>query len=138
MDFESVENTQYYIDGEKVLGYEREGHYDSDRKMELFAWGLGDFLHFVDRNTYPGLIAEDSLPMVLSFLDELGVDTEKEFTVNGTHCRMTEGKLQEAGSAHGGIPEDFYEKAVQRYTEYMKTSVYEIRDHKYVQMSLKA
>ena len=49
-------------------------------------------------------------------LEELGVDTSREFTINGTKCQVKNGRIEEVGNTHV-VPNSIYEKARKRYEE---------------------
>ena len=56
--------------------------------------------------------------MLLSFLRELGIDTSREFTLNGTKCIVKNGEIQESGNKWV-VPSSVHNKALQRYEEWL-------------------
>ncbi len=54
--------------------------------------------------------------MLLSLLEELGIDTGREFSLNGTKCVVENGKIGEAGNKWF-IPSDAHDKALKRKEE---------------------
>ena len=92
------------------------GSSEDDRKMNLLVSGVGSLIHFADQQWFAGMIDEESTPMVLQLLNELGVDTNKEFTINGTKCEVQNGRICEAGNSHV-VPSSIYEKPLKRYEE---------------------
>ena len=89
----------------------------SDLKAQLLADGLASFIHFADQQSMYGVIKEESVPMLLELLRELGVDTSKEFTINETKCHIVNGRIMEVGNK-SGVPSTIYNKAVKRYEEW--------------------
>lgn len=105
--------------GDRVFGegYGR-GSSEDDKKMGQLVWGLNALIHFADQQWMSAMIDEESTPMLLSLLDELGVDTNREFAINGTRCEVRNGRLYEVGNSIG-VPSSIYNKAVKRYEEMM-------------------
>ena len=55
---------------------------------------------------------------ILDFLASQGVDTSREFVINGTHCELVNGKIREVGNDYV-VPSAIQQKAVKRYEERM-------------------
>ena len=55
---------------------------------------------------------------ILDFLASQGVDTSREFVINGTHCELVNGKIREVGNDYV-VPSSIQQKAVKRYEESM-------------------
>lgn len=101
------------------------GSSEDDKKLNLLVSGTGSLIHFADQQWFSDMIDKDSTPMVLQLLNELGVDTSKEFTVNGTKCEVQNGRIREAGNTHV-VPGSIYSNALKRYEEllYQPLSTY--------------
>ena len=56
--------------------------------------------------------------MLLELLRQLGVDTDREFVLNGTKCEVRNGKIGETGN-HWGAPRAVREEAIRKYEEEM-------------------
>lgn len=89
-----------------------------DKKMNILVGALGALIHFADQQWLSGMIdlQDGSTSMVLELLKGLGVDTSREFIINGTKCEVRHGKIHEVGN-HTGIPNSIYEKALKRSEE---------------------
>ncbi len=74
--------------------------------------------HFADQQCSSLAIWPEHTPMLLSLLQELGIDTSREFTLNETKCIVKDGKIQEAGNKWV-IPSSAYNKALQQYEEFL-------------------
>ncbi len=99
-----------------------ENRSDEDyKKIEHLVWGLNALIHFADQQWLSSMIDadKDSTPMILELLRELGVDTSREFMVNGTKCEVRNGKIKEVGNNHV-VPGTIYSAAVNRYEEMLK------------------
>lgn len=96
-----------------------------DERMNTLVYGMNALVHFADQQYFSSMIDENSTPMVLQFLKELGVDTSKEFIINGTKCEVKYGRINEVGNTHI-VPNSIYEKALKRYEEllYQPLSTY--------------
>lgn len=92
------------------------GSEETDSKMNQLVWGLNALVHFADQQWIAGMIDKESTPMLLSFLRELGVDTDKEFIINGTKCEVRNGRIREVGNMHV-VPSSIQSAAVKRYEE---------------------
>ncbi len=111
------------------------GHHngENDEKLKALAWGLGALIRFAEGQWSAAMLEmSDKLtsgsgrsdmlgsttPMLLELLQQLGVDTDREFILNGTKCEVRNGKIREAGS-HWGAPRAVREEAVRKYEEEM-------------------
>ena len=96
-----------------------------DERMNTLVYGMNALVHFADQQYFSSMIDDNSTPMVLQFLKELGVDTSKEFIINGTKCEVKYGRINEVGNTHV-VPNSIYEKALKRYEEllYQPLSTY--------------
>lgn len=84
-----------------------------------FAFGLSALIHFGDQQAFSALHrATVSTPMMLEFLKELGVDTNREFIINETKCEVRNGRIEEVGNKVG-VPSSIHQKAVERYEKSM-------------------
>lgn len=101
-----------YIYGE---GFGR-GSDEDDKKANQFIWALNNLVRFADQLGFAEGIDKESTPMILAFLRELGVDTGKEFTINGTKCEVVNGRIKEVGNRIG-VPGSIYQKALARCEE---------------------
>lgn len=99
-----------YVHGE---GWGRDE--SKDKKMNILIGALGSLIHFADQQWFSGMIdlQDGGTAMVLELLKELGIDTNKEFIINGTKCEVRHGKIHEVGN-HVGVPTSIYEKALER------------------------
>ena len=75
-----------------------DGNDENEMKANLLAWNLGALIHFADGQWSPAMIDEASTPMLLNLLRELGIDTEKEFIINGTKCEVQDGRIREVNA----------------------------------------
>lgn len=89
-----------------------------DKKMNILIGALGSLIHFADQQWFSGMIdlQDGGTSMVLKLLKELGVDTSREFIINGTKCEVKHGKIHEVGN-RTGVPNSIYEKALERSEE---------------------
>lgn len=92
------------------------GSVENDKKMNQLVWGLNALIHFADQQWFAGMIDKESTPMLLELLKELGVDTDREFIINGTKCEVVNGRIREVGNDHV-VPSSIYHQAVKRYEE---------------------
>ena len=84
-----------------------------------FAFGLSALISFGDQQAFSALHrAAVSTPMMLEFLNELGVDTNREFIINETRCEVRNGRIEEVGNKVG-VPSSIHQKAVERYEKSM-------------------
>ncbi len=57
-------------------------------------------------------------PMLLELLRQLGVDTDREFILNGTKCEVRNGKICEVGDKWG-VARNVRDEAIRKYEEEM-------------------
>lgn len=91
----------------------------NDQKMKQLSWGLGALIHFADQQWFSAMIdmaGDGTTLMLLELLRELGVDTEREFIINGTKCEVRNGKIHEAGN-RWGVPGSVRDRAIGKYEE---------------------
>ena len=101
----------------KVMGDGYDGKSDAENQaVDRFSWALNSLLHFADQQYISDMIDKDMTPQILSFLQEQGVDTSREFTINETRCEVRDGRIREVGNKTG-IPNSIYNKALARYEE---------------------
>lgn len=93
------------------------GSPEEDGRAALAARGLGALIAFSEGSTFSAWIPKESTPMLLDILRKLGVDTDKEFVINGTRCEVKDGQIQEVNGNRSGAPNAVYEKALKRYEE---------------------
>lgn len=101
----------------KAVGYGT-GSADNDEKIRHLEYGLSSLIHFADQQWFSSTIRQQHTPMLLSFLRELGIDTSREFTLNGTKCIVKNGEIQESGNKWV-VPSSVHNKALQRYEEWL-------------------
>ena len=99
----------------ETIGYGT-GSAADDEKVRYLKYGLNALIHFADQQCAAHAIFPEQTPMLLSLLRELGIDTSREFTLNGTKCVVENGQIQESGN-QWVIPSSIYNKALQQYEE---------------------
>lgn len=109
-----VGDRRVYIDGK-----------ESDAANRLM-WALNNLIHFADQQMVSDWIDKESTPMLLDLLKELGVDTDREFIINGTKCEVRDGRIREAGYSHFA-PSSVYNAMVRRYEEMLYAPLSERR-----------
>lgn len=92
------------------------GNEENDHKAKQLAYGLHALIRFADQQWMSGMIDRESTPMLLNLLHEIGVDTEKEFQINGTKCEVRHGRIREAGNRFA-VPNSVFQKAQKKYEE---------------------
>lgn len=86
-------------------------------KADLFAGGLSALIHFGDQQAFSALYRDwVSTPMMLEFLKESGVDTDREFIINDTVCEVRDGRIKEVGNKVG-VPGSIQQAAMKRLEE---------------------
>lgn len=106
---------------------------ENDEKLKTLAWGLGALIHFAE-GQWSGAMLEmgdkmasgsgrsdltgGTTPMLLELLRQLGVDTDREFILNGTKCEVRNGKIHEVGDKWG-VARSVRDEAVRKYEEEM-------------------
>ena len=122
------------VGADRVYG---EGHGyrngENDEKLQALSWGLGALIHFSEGRWSAAMIefgdkvaaASDrsdltggTTPMLLELLRQLGVDTDREFILNGTKCEVRNGKIREAGD-RWGVARAARDEAIRKYEEEM-------------------
>lgn len=101
----------------QVIGHGN-GNKNEDERVRLLEISLNAFIHFADQQWFADSIWDDQTPMLLSFLRELGIDTNREFTVNGTKCIVKNGLIEESGNPWV-VPSAVRKQALQRYEEWL-------------------
>ena len=101
----------------ETIGYGTGSKEDDERVLHL-EYGLNALIHFADQQCSALAIFPEHTPMLLSFLQELGIDTSREFTLNETKCIVENGKIQESGNKWV-VPSSVYNKALQQYEEFL-------------------
>ncbi len=98
-----------------VEGYETE---TNNKNLNNLVSGLDALIRFADQQCSSAILDlhQDSMPMLFDLLDELGVDTSREFIINGTKCEIVNGKIREAGNSHM-IPGSVYRQALKKYED---------------------
>lgn len=106
---------------------------ETDEKLQALAWGLGALIHFAE-GRWSGVMLEfgdrvavasdrsdpmgGTTPMLLELLRQLGVDTDREFILNGTKCEVRNGKICEFGDKWG-VARNVRDEAIRKYEEEM-------------------
>ena len=98
------------------IEHEGKGNWMDNGEVQQLADGLNALIHFADQQCTSDKIRKEYMPMLLSLLQELGIDTEKEFTLNGTKCKLKNGRIKEVGNT-SPLPSAVYKRAMQRYEE---------------------
>lgn len=93
------------------------GSPEDDHRTTMMAGGLVSLLHFADQQWFSGT-TDEYKDHILEFLSSQGVDTSREFVVNGTHCELVNGKIREVGNDYV-VPSAIQQKAIKRYEEKM-------------------
>lgn len=91
----------------------------NDQKMKQLTWGLGALIHFADQqwsSVMMDMSGEGTTPMLLELLRELGVDTDRQFIINGTKCEVRNGHIHEADN-RWVIPSSVRDEAIRKYEE---------------------
>lgn len=93
---------------------------------ERLAVALDDLIHFADQQS--SVVFDINATVVLRLLRELGVDTSREFNINGTRCIVEEGAIYEAGN-NSGVPSSIHRKALERYEELLAKPLSEKKEY---------
>ena len=95
-------------------------HFDAHTRYQfqrmLYVYGTG-MIHFADQQYFSSM-TDTYTDYILEFLSSQGVDTSREFVINGTHCELVNGKIREVGNDYV-VPSAIQQKAVKRYEERM-------------------
>lgn len=88
-----------------------------DERCNMIIGGLNTLIHFADQQYFSSM-TDPYTDYILDFLASQGVDTSREFVINGTHCELVNGKIREVGNDYV-VPSAIQQKAVKRYEERM-------------------
>lgn len=88
-----------------------------DERCNMMIGGLNSLIHFADQQYFSSM-TDTYTDYILDFLASQGVDTSREFVINGTHCELVNGKISEVGNDYV-VPSSIQQKAVKRYEERM-------------------
>lgn len=105
-----VKENSIWIDG---LG---SGSEEQDKKAKQLAYGLDALIRFAGQQWISDRIDRESTPMLLCLLRELGVDTDKQFQINGTKCEVRHGRIKEAGNRFA-VPSSIFKEAMRKYED---------------------
>lgn len=94
-----------------------------EERVNILAQALEAFMHFADQQWDSDMIQQGGVPMLLELLKEFGIDTGREFTVNGTKCEVRNGKIAEVGSTMSFIPAAIYQTARKRQEDLLSRSL---------------
>ena len=83
----------------------------------MMAGGLGSLIHFADQQWFSSM-TDEYKDYILEFLSSQGVDTSREFVINGIHCELINGKIREVGNDYV-VPNSIQQAAIKRYEEKM-------------------
>ena len=93
------------------------GSLADDERCNMMVGGLSSLIHFADQQYFSSMTYTYT-DYILGFLSSQGVDTSREFVINGTHCELVNGKIREVGNDYV-VPSAIQQKAVKRYEERM-------------------
>ncbi len=93
------------------------GSLADDHRTNMMAGGLVSLLHFADQQWFSST-TDEYKDYILEFLSLQGVDTSREFVINGTHCELINGKIREVGNDYV-VPDSIQQAAMKRYEEKM-------------------
>ena len=65
-----------------------------DERCNMMIGGLSSLIHFADQQYFSSM-TDTYTDYILDFLASQGVDTSREFVINGTHCELVNGKIRE-------------------------------------------
>lgn len=88
-----------------------------DERCNMMIGGPSSLIHFADQQYFSSM-TDTYTDYILDFLASQGVDTSREFVINGTHCELVNGKISEVGNDYV-VPSSIQQKAVKRYEESM-------------------
>lgn len=106
---------------------------ENDERLQALASGLGALIHFAEGRWSSVMLefgdrvaaASDrsdlmggTTPMLLELLRQLGVDTDREFILNGTKCEVKNGRIHEVGDKWG-VARNVRDEAIRKYEEEM-------------------
>jgi len=93
------------------------GSQADDYRTDRMVGGLVALIHFADQQWISGMM-DAHIDYILEFLASQGVDTSREFIINGTHCELVNGKIREVGNDYV-VPSTIQRAAVKRYEKRM-------------------
>ena len=93
------------------------GSMADDHRTNMMAGGLVSLIHFADQQWFSST-TDEYKDYILDFLSSQGVDTSREFVINGTHCELINGKIREVGNDYV-VPSSIQQAAIKRYEERM-------------------
>ncbi len=105
-----VRENNIFIDG---LG---SGSEEQDQKARQLAYGMNALIRFADQQWISDRIDEESTPMLLSILREMGVDTDRQFQINGTKCEVRNNRIREVGNRFA-VPSSIFNEALKKYED---------------------
>lgn len=68
----------------------REGKYYN---IDLLRWGLDSLIRFTEHGVNSAFVCDESMPMLIELLKQLGVDVSRDFIINGTKCKFSDGEI---------------------------------------------
>ena len=69
------------------------GSRENDKKMEILRWGVDGLIRFSEHRVHTSLVDGECAPMLLNLLKQLGVDTSRDFIINGTKFTVSFGEI---------------------------------------------
>lgn len=105
-----VKENDIFIDG---LG---SGSEEQDQKARQLAYGMNALIRFADQQWISDRIDKESTPMLLSILREMGVDTDRQFQINGTKCEVRNNRIREVGNRFA-VPSSIFNEALKKYED---------------------
>ena len=93
------------------------GSQADDERCNMMVGGLSSLIHFADQQYFSSM-TDTYTNYILQFLASQGVDTSREFVINGTHCELVNGKIREVNNDYV-VPSSIQAAAVKRYEEKM-------------------
>lgn len=93
------------------------GSPEDDYRANMMVGALDALMHVADQQRFASA-TDDYTDYIMELLSSQGVDTSKEFVVNGTHFEMRYGKIREVGNDYV-VPSSIQEAAIKRYEEKM-------------------
>ena len=106
------------------------GSIADDERCNMMVGGLSSLIHFADQQYFSSM-TDSYTNYILEFLASQGVDTSREFVINGTHCELVNGKIREVGNDYV-VPSSIQAAAVKRYEEKMTEL---LKDRNWYQMA---
>lgn len=117
--FDLGDNYRVQIKENTVWGEGYRGGCEAEvNKRNCFEYALNALIRFADQLGMSASITSEATPMLLEFLKQLGVDTSRQFIINGTKCELRNGQIEEVGN-EWVVPGSVYKKALAMYEEAM-------------------